>query len=95
VPDSSRQRRRLLFKGQNVYGRNQNKSDVDSHRVDRIWNSVVGFIGYCEIFGGLTRGPEVVLDDDLEGAHCKAVMTNLNETATLKISKKNLGECKS
>jgi hypothetical protein len=40
----------------------------------------------------LTRRPEVVLDDDLEGAHCKAVMTNLNEQAALRNFKKNYGE---
>jgi hypothetical protein len=70
----------------------ENKPDIDPHRVDLIWNSVVGFIGYYEIFGGLTRGPEVVLDDDSEGARWKAVMTNLNEPAALRNSKKNLDE---
>jgi len=95
LPDSSRQRRRFLFSGQNAYGRDQNKSDVDSHMVDLIRNSVVGFIGYSEVFGGLTRGPEVILDDDSEGARCKAVMTNLTEPAALRNSKKNFGDYKS
>jgi len=89
MPDSSRQHPGPLCRGQNVYRRN---IDVDSHRVDLIFKSVVGFIGYSEVFGGLTRGSAVVLDDDSEGARWKAVLTNLSEPAALGNSKKNLGE---
>jgi hypothetical protein len=96
APDLSREHSRLLFRGRNVHEhKTKIGCDVDSHRIDVIQNSVVGSLGYPNAFRDVTRGSELVMDDESEGTRWKAVMTNLNELVGLRTLKKDLGECNS